>query len=435
MRLPYVCVAVVGLLLTISPGSALAGPWYEQAVLEYVPQTSPAGTFGDLNFGDGKSISIYGDRIAVGSPNAELYDGIGYVYLYSRSLAGQWSQTLSINEGADRPHFGRSVALSEDYLAVGDGFHTTAIEGRVTMYRLNDDTTDHIKMFLPGGGVVPHNGDYGTSVDLAGATLVSGYFERNGALIYEQEVLWEDPLIEQWPATRYLQGEGNTRGGRFGTVVATNGGAVAIANKPRPGASNLSGSVYLSELTSNGQWSELVELTAPAPLDNDHYGRSLSMDGNYLVVGAYGHGPRGNNTGAVYIYERSAAGEWGLVADLVPSDPGQLSFGASVAISGDHVIVGATSSAYIYERDNTGNWVEIQKFDNPTVGDTVFGREVDIDGDTAIVLANQQLYVYTVPEPSTSVILLGGALVSALNLWRRQPAGGISRSTRHLRYS
>jgi len=422
MRLHGVCAVAAGLALGFSSTVTIAGPWYELAVLDYFPETNPPGTFGDLIPGNGKSVTIYGDRIAVGSPNAELYDGVGYVYVYSRSSSGQWSQTLTLNAGADRPYFGRSVALSEEYLAVGDAFHTTALNGRVTMYRINENTSDYVEMFLPGGVlIIPQNSEYGTSVDLAGTTLVAGYFERNGALVYEQEVLLEDPFVEQWPATQVLQKGGNSRGSRFGTVVATSGDALAIAEKPNFLANDLSGTVHLSDKTATGEWSAPISLAAPTPIDNDNFGGSLSMDGDYLVVGAFGHSPRGDGKGAVYIYERIGVGEWGLIADLIPSDIDQVGFGTSVAISGERVIIGAASSVYIFERDSTGDWLEIQKINDPTSNDIIFGREVDIHGDTAVVLANQHLYVYAVPEPSACIILLVGTLARTLSR-QRQPS-------------
>ena len=71
-------------------------------------------------------------------------------------------------------------------------------------------------------------------------------------------------------------------------------------------------------------------------------------------------------------------------------------FGESVAISGDHVVVGAHyddgaangngGSAYVFQRQADGTWSETQKLtaSDAATGDR-FGRTVSVSGDTAVV--------------------------------------------------
>ena len=76
---------------------------------------------------------------------------------------------------------------------------------------------------------------------------------------------------------------------------------------------------------------------------NGYFGIDVAMGDNYAVVG----GPQTDNgvtlnAGAVYVYKKAAAGGWVQVAKLFPSDPQSGSyFGASVAMAGNYIVVGA----------------------------------------------------------------------------------------------
>ncbi len=86
---------------------------------------------------------------------------------------------------------------------------------------------------------------------------------------------------------------------------------------------------------------------------NDFFGASVAISGNTVVVGAYGedsaatgvNGNQANNSaidsGAAYVFVRSGS-TWTEQAYLKASNTGAGDFfGASVAISGDTVVVGA----------------------------------------------------------------------------------------------
>jgi hypothetical protein len=138
---------------------------------------------------------------------------------------------------------------------------------------------------------------------------------------------------------------------------------------------------------------------------DDLFGASVALDGDTLVVGALGEDGNGEGvnpgpaaeandtageTGAVYVFVRNG-GTWAQQAYLKSSDPviGAL-FGASVAISGDTIVVGAPGeegfgAAYVFLRRGT-TWVQQAnlKASNGDVGDE-FGNAVAISGDTLVV--------------------------------------------------
>ncbi len=128
---------------------------------------------------------------------------------------------------------------------------------------------------------------------------------------------------------------------------------------------------------------------------SDEFGKAVAISGDIAVVGAVRGGVDIASSGSVYVFYRNQGGfdTWGQVAELAASDgvAGD-SFGGSVDIDGDTIIVGAKSAgtsgaAYLFSRNEGGAdaWGEIKKLE-PS-GDTAgwFGGSVAISGETVVV--------------------------------------------------
>ena len=153
------------------------------------------------------------------------------------------------------------------------------------------------------------------------------------------------------------------------------------------------GAAYVYQRSSKGSWREVARLSASDEDSDDWFGASVDIDVNTVISGASGHGL---GAGAAYIFEQDPTG-WTETARLTARDgaPGDR-FGASVAVSGDVAIVGASGdnevgSSYIFDRLD-GVWAESAKllaFVSIGGGDlglpTSFGASVSISGDRAIV--------------------------------------------------
>ncbi len=175
----------------------------------------------------------------------------------------------------------------------------------------------------------------------------------------------------------------------FGQSVSIDGDyAIVGANGNDDG-----GSAYIFK-RSGTTWSQQAKLTASDAAQNDDFGTSVSISGDYAIVGAHANDDGGSYSGSAYIFVRSGT-NWTEQAKLTASDAnGADEFGISVSIDGDYAIVGAyrddddgsdSGSAYIFVRSGT-NWTQQTKLTalDGGVGD-VFGYSVSIDGDYAIV--------------------------------------------------
>lgn len=95
-------------------------------------------------------------------------------------------------------------------------------------------------------------------------------------------------------------------------------------------------------------WSRLTQITSPAPVAGAHFGASVAMTDEFLVVGEpYATVDGLVESGQVYVFVRSG-NTWVLQTRLFESLPGAPlnlrvaggHFGAAVAISGEHILVG-----------------------------------------------------------------------------------------------
>ncbi len=142
-----------------------------------------------------------------------------------------------------------------------------------------------------------------------------------------------------------------------------------------------------------------VVLAALQAGSEDHFGESVSLDGDSALIGAVYDGEGGERSGAAYVFVRDLDG-WLLQQKLVADDAkAGDNFGYAVAISGDTALVGAYSdddhggnrgSAYFFERqaDEWEQRIELAPPPEPA-GVLYFGIAVALDGDTALIGARR----------------------------------------------
>lgn len=190
--------------------------------------------------------------------------------------------------------------------------------------------------------------------DAAGATLPArfGAPQDGGAtlpILVEaagaQFPITIDPLLSS-PRPRLtmspIQG-----GAQFGFAVATDGEVLVVGSFSEDGFRTPNkGSAYIFIRNQGGadNWGSVRKLTANDGRIDDNFGASVAVSGDVVVVGAPRHDALATNDGAAYVYERHQGGpeSWGLKKKLVPSgaDSGD-EFGFAVAVSGGEIAVGA----------------------------------------------------------------------------------------------
>ena len=204
---------------------------------------------------------------------------------------------------------------------------------------------------------------------------------------------WGDCSLNNITAYQPVTGDLN---GVFGYAVAISGG-YAITGNPFNNP-NYGEATILQRNTTSGIWEKQSQL-ADIPLSiASGYGSSVSISGDYAIVGSYQDDLLGlENTGSATIYKRNSSNNtWARQIKFNNNNPvASDNFGVSVSISGDFAIVGASAdedlffnsgSATIYRRNGSDVWVSEGKITNPgPQGSEYFGTSVSISGDYAIV--------------------------------------------------
>lgn len=356
----------------------------------------------------GVSVSVSGDTVAVGAPfesnssrgiNGDQDAGTaidsGAVYVLVRDGAGMWSQQAYIKASNADPidYFGSAVALDGDTLIVGAPGEQSADTG------VGADQNDN--SVASGSG--------------AGAVYV---FTRNANDVWTQE--------------EYIKASNTDAFDAFGRNIAISGNSFVVGVEMESGdaTSNgtdqdnnnlgLSGAAYVFVRDGANNWTQQAYLKASNAGFSDFFGQSVAMHGDVIAVGApfeWG-GSTGVNgdqlsddirdSGAAYIFRRSADGSWRQEAYLKASNTDEYDrFGHSIAVYGDTVVVGAAAegssstgvngdqsnndaarsgAVYVYHRDGSGQWSQQAyiKSSNASEQD-LFGHTTSIFGDTLVV--------------------------------------------------
>ena len=116
--------------------------------------------------------------------------------------------------------------------------------------------------------------------------------------------------------------------------------------------------------------------------------------GNTAVVGAPSDDQAGSNAGAAYVFVRTG-NTWSEQQKLLGGDTAANDqFGASVAVAGDTVAIGAigndlaatsAGAAYVFVRSGTTWTEEAQLVASDATSNDFFGVSVVLEGDTALV--------------------------------------------------
>ena len=178
----------------------------------------------------------------------------------------------------------------------------------------------------------------------------------------------------------------------FSTSVATDGDTIVVGAPGDDDGGDGAGSAYVFVRTREG-WERSAKLTASDAEEQDSFGGSVAIDGDTIVVGARHDDDAGLSSGSAYVFVRTREG-WEQSAKLTASDAEEQDSFGSVAIDGDTIVVGAFAkrnaagriggAVYMFARAS-GGWVQSAEFLlYDTTTDDYLGISVAIDGDTIV---------------------------------------------------
>jgi len=146
-------------------------------------------------------------------------------------------------------------------------------------------------------------------------------------------------------------------------------------------------------------WAATGQITKLVPPDSaaaNYFGTSVALDGEWAVLGATGTQSCGPNSGAAYVYRRSATGAWQQHQMLMPSDCHEDHFfGNHVTMSDGWIAVtsnrpyfreSTSNAVYMYALTEDSTWTERQRIEQPdTLRTGPFATALALDGDRLAV--------------------------------------------------
>jgi hypothetical protein len=199
------------------------------------------------------------------------------------------------------------------------------------------------------------------------------------------------PAGADWLQRSKLLASDGTNGDVFGYSVSISGDFAIVGIW----TSNGSAYIFTPDDIDPNNWVQQAKLTAIGGSKADYFGHSVSISGDFAVVGAYCDDDKGSGSGSAYIFKRDGV-TWSQQAKLLASDgAGGDEFGWAVSIGGDYALIvarndrdngGLSGSAYIFKREGT-NWVQQQKLlaSDGAASDEFGSWSVSINGDLAII--------------------------------------------------
>lgn len=238
--------------------------------------------------------------------------------------------------------FGTAIALDGDTLVVGapwerrEGPHFGSVQ--VFVRRAGPWVSEARLTATDGFG-------FGSAVSISGDTLAVR--DRYGSLFVfvRSAGVWQQEAFLDALASDRLRG----------SALAIDGDTLAFNAGLDESTGFAGGAVYVWA-RDHGVWTEQAFLKAASPAMWDQFGGSLAISNNTLVVGEVPQ--NGVSQNAAHVFRRTGTA-WTLQSTLQPShNEPRDSFGSSVAIAGDTVVVGAPgegSSATGIDGDESDN--------------------------------------------------------------------------------
>ncbi|MBS1788049.1 MAG: putative Ig domain-containing protein [Acidobacteria bacterium] len=353
----------------------------------------------------GYTVALDGNTALVGAPYDEVtHTDQGSVYVFVRTDTG-WTlqQKLFAQDGEPGDKFGSAVAISGNTALIGapeDDEGTNLEFGSAYVFVRSGTVWTQQQKLSPNGGLA--GALFGSAVALDGNTALVGaylqtitpsFFTSGAAYVFVRNGT-------TWTQQQRLLSNDFQDGDFFGFGVALDGDTALVGAPNHSVSIGGQGAAYI--FTRSGTvWTQQPRLTAAQPTAGDQFGFAVALSGDKAVIGAHWRelvGSTPTDSGMVISFKHSATG-WAQTSQFTcPNPKASAHFGTSLALEGDTLVVGASlglnesgadqRSAYVFV--DAGEWVFVRQF-GPETGtahnspDDRFGFAVALDGGTVLV--------------------------------------------------
>lgn len=315
----------------------------------------------------GSSISVTNNYLVIGAPfeNAQNSDD-GRVYVYKKNISDNLfyeidnlTSSFSVIEGK----FGSDVSIFGEFLVIGAP-RENGNQGRVHIFKRNTTTNRFNFLHSIISETPEFAGEYGSSISLYGDFLVvgalgedDGDFGRGKAYLYKKNT-----SNDTFNLLQNISSPTQTFAGLFGTQVFLYQDYLVIS---AIGENSASGRVHIFKRnTTTDTFYNISQIESPNAISGAGFGTSISLDENYLFIGAPGENALFTGDGRAYVYRiNSSNNTLYLTLSLTsPSPEDDGNFGNSVSNYGEYAVIGARfenvfsvddGQAHLYKKNTT----------------------------------------------------------------------------------
>jgi hypothetical protein len=386
-----------GSMVEISPNAMIIG----------APKSEKAFIFGMKDDGtwsktDSMQISVNPSAVAIASGTS----GSGYAIVGSSNKSSayvyechgkSWSLVATVKDDSSTS-FASSVAISESgavFIGAPNGDSSSAVAYDVAASEVETIASSPLVAFeVSNLASLKAGGNFGASVSVSDHYTAIGAPDAKQVYIYGLDY------------TDLTSKSGSSPAIILDSLEAGFGSAVAITSSSAKNAYVIVGAndakkAFVFECT-NGQWIKDPKATIDAYTGNAAFGGMVSLTtssptSGYAIIGG------GSSTAAANAYIFSmVGGVWDTkAAATIDAYSGEKGFGSSVSISGDYAVVGAAGAgkAFVFERDGKkGTWSTkaVTSLDGHQ-SEAGFGGMVEITPNMMIVGAAQaeKAFIFT----------------------------------------
>ncbi|MEQ9379758.1 MAG: hypothetical protein RJP95_02760, partial [Pirellulales bacterium] len=354
----------------------------------------------------GYSVDISGDRAIVGAVfDDDSADASGSAYIFDVTTGIELFK-LNASDAEFNNNFGDSVTLDANRAIVGSprDDDNGSVSGSIYFF----DASTGVELFKRTASDGAEGDFFGGAVALDGPTAIIAAQtddNDNGGNAGAAYLVNASDGVETFKLTASDGSDIDF----FGRSVGISGNRAIAGSVFDDDDGNSSGSVYIFDTNSGA---DLHKLTASDAAEGDQFGNAVAIDGGLAIVGAVTDANEsGNDAGAAYVFDVTTGAE---LFKLTASDGGvDQYFGGNVAIEGHLAVIssgqGPDGAAYVFDLTTGSEIFRLQPSD-PTGNGDIFGASLAIDGQKVIVGASRHdgagedagaAYVFLVPEPSS----------------------------------
>jgi FG-GAP repeat len=321
--------------------------------------------------------------------------------------------------------FGSSVSLFGEYAAVGiggDDPQQINNAGSVNMYKHNGSSWTFTQKIIDNNPV--SGGNFGQSISMDGIFIAIGAYGDNVGANADQGTVSVYKLIgSAWVFQQKITDPSGAADDNFGYSVSLNGNYLIIGSpKDDVGAVTNHGSACIYQYNGSS-WVFMQKVTSGfVGANDDEFGYSVSISGNTAFIGMpFDDNGANANQGTVFVYEFNGT-IWVVNTQLFQGTIGD-AFGYSVSVSGNYAIIGApyddetfTSQGTVYVYRKKGStWILLEKYtEEATENNALFGFAVHISGNYIMASAPYRKNGNNLEQGSTSIFTLPGNFMQKL---------------------